>query len=232
MRRLLTSTVLLLGFVAVAAAAESGPKELRVFKLRYRALSDAAVLVEPLLSSEGSLVLQPRLKTITVTDSPEVVKRVGEVLARWDVPPASYRVGIKLLLASTAAPTPGPAAPAVPGIGEAIIKLFHFTSFTQVDSLEITASDGNLVEAMAGGRYYIRFVLTTMPQDPDRVQLSRLEVARELPAGPSGMVERRPLLQSTVNLRVGQTSVVGAARSEEASKALLLVFLAHKEGRS
>ena len=70
-----------------------------------------------------------------------------------------------------------------------------------------------------------------MPQDPDRVQLSRLEVARELAAGPSGVVERRPLLQSTVNLRVGQTSVVGAARSEEASKALLLVFLAHKEGR-
>ncbi len=231
MRRVLTSAVLLLGIaLAAAAAADGATKELRVFRLRFRSLSEAAALVEPLLSGDGSIVLQPSLNTLTVTDHPDVVKQVGNVLAGWDVPPASYQVGIRLILASSAAPTPGTAAAPVAGLSESILKLFHFTSFTEVDSLHITATDGNVVEAMAGGRYYIRFTLVAMPRDPDRVQLSRLQVARELPAGPSGVVVRRTLLQSTVSLRVGQTSVVGAARSEEAAKALLLIFSAQREG--
>ena len=229
MRRVLTSAVLLLGFAVAAAATDGGAKEMRVFKLRFRPLSEAATLVEPLLSTDGSIVLQPRLNTLSVTDRPEVVKRVGDLLDSWDVPPASYQVGIRLLLASTAVPTPGPAAPPVEGISESITKLFHFTSFTEVDSLKITATDGNVVEAMAGGRYYIRFTLMAVPRDPDRVQLSKLVIARQLSTGPSGVVVRRTLLQSTVSLRVGQTSVVGTASSEGAAKALLLIFSAQRE---
>lgn len=226
MRVAVAAALALFGAVELSAQQQ----EVRVFQLRFRAVRDAATLVEPLLSPEGSLLLQPRLNTLTVRDRRDALEHVAQALASWDVAPASYALRIRLLMASTAPATPGPASPLVSGIGAEMSKLFHYTSYQEVDTLAITASDGSPVEAALGDRYTMRFLLRAVPQDSERLQLTQLELSRRDKAD-DGSEILRPLLRSTVSLRLGQIAILGAARSETASQALLLVLRADSEER-
>jgi hypothetical protein len=213
--------------VAVLAAGSvlAADQNLRVFKMRFRPAREASVLVEPLLSAEGSVLLQPGLNAITVRDTPEVLGRVAEALAKWDVAPRSYRLRIRVFLASRGAPPTGTPAPPIPELGERLSQLFPFTSYEEVASVQITAADGSRVETAAGDRYMLRVSVRSVPQDPDRVQLAPLELTRR-DQGKDHAEVLRPLVRSTVTLLLRQHSVLGSARSEDARKALFLVLLA------
>lgn len=221
-----------LGVAVMAAApwfpAAAADQQVRVFQLHFRPAREAALLVEPLLSAEGSLLLQPKLNAITVRDSAAVLERVAAALAAWDVAPANYTIRLRVLLASTTPPAPGPAAPLISGVGSELQQLFRFTSYAELDTLVVTAADGSTVEAAVADRYHIRFAVRAVPQDAERLQLAQLEFTRRV-AVDGGAERLQPLLRTTLSLRTGQTFVLGAARSEEANRALVLVVLAERE---
>lgn len=219
--------------VAVMAAAPwlasaAADQQVRVFQLHFRPAREAALLVEPLLSTEGSVLLQPKLNAITVRDSAAVLERVAAAVAAWDVAPPSYTIRLRVLLASTTPPTPGPAAPLISGVGSELQQLFRFTSYSELDTLVVTAADGSTVEAAVADRYHVRFTVRAVPQDAERLQLAQLEFTRRV-AADGGAERLQPLLRTTLTLRAGQTFVLGAARSEEANRALVLVLLAERE---
>ncbi len=214
--------------VVTAATALAADQELRVFQLHFRPARDAAALVEPLLSADGSVLLQPSLNAITVRDSAVVLERVARALASWDVAPAAYKVRIRLLLANTDPQPPGQPAPLIEGIGSELRELFHFTNYQEVATLQVTASDGSVVELAAGDRYHLRFTVRGVPQDPDRVQLAQLQLSRR-DRGANDVETLHPLVRATVTLLVKQPSVLGGARSENANQALFLVLWAERE---
>lgn len=209
-----------------AAAAE---QQVRVFQLHFRPAREAALLVEPLLSADGSVLLQPKLNAITVRDTAAVLERVAAVVAAWDVAPLNYTIRLRVLLASTAPPTPGPAAPLISGVGSELQQLFRFTSYRELDTVVVTAAEGSAVEAAVADRYHVRFTVRAVPQDAERLQLSQLEFQRRVPVNGGGE-KLQPLLRTTLTLRAGQPFVLGAARSEEANRALVLVLLAQRGG--
>ncbi|MCX7895911.1 MAG: hypothetical protein N2447_08180 [Thermoanaerobaculum sp.] len=204
------------------------PQEVRVFQLRFKPAREAAALVEPLLSPDGSLLIQPRSNTLTVRDIPAVQKRVAEALASFDVPPEAYRIRLRFILASTAPPTPGPAAPLLEGIGKELGEVFRFTSYQELDTLVLAATDGANVEGEAAGKFLFRFVVRGSAKDRDRVQLQGFELYRKA-AKADGGEELRLLLRTTLSLRLQQLAVLGAARSEASNQALVLVFWAQRE---
>lgn len=212
----------------VAGSTLAAEQELRVFQLHFRQAREAAVLVEPLLSSGGSVLLQPSLNSITVRDTPEALKRIADALASWDVAPPSYKVRVRVLLASTDVPPPGRAAPLISGIGAELYKLFHFTDYREVATVQVTAADGSAVEMAAGDRYHLRFTVRGVAQDPDRVQLAQLQLARR-DRGPDNVEILHPLMRATVTLLVKQPSVLGGARAEDANQAVFLVLWAERE---
>lgn len=213
--------------VSVGAWAQA-TQEVRVFQLRFKPAREAAVLVEPLLSPEGSMAIQPRTNTLTVRDTPAVQRKVAEALASFDVPPDSFRIRLRLILASTAPPTPGAAAPLIEGVGKELAEVFRFTSYQELDTLVLAAADGATVEAEAAGRYYLKFLVRGGSRERDRLQLQGLELYRKsrTPDGGEGL---HLLLRTTLSLRLQQTAIVGAARSEAANQALVLVFWAERE---
>ena len=218
--------------VAVLAAASvvAADQSLRVFKLHFRPAHEAATLVEPLLSPEGSVLLQPSLNAITVRDTPEVLKQVTEALARWDVTPQVYKVRVRVFLASMESGPPEKPAPAIPELGERLHQLFPFTNYQEVASVQVTAADGSTVETAAGEHYQLRFVVRSVPQDAKRVQLAQLELTRrDLDKDKAEVL--RPMVRSTVTLLMNQHSVLGSARSEDAHKALFLILLAERAER-
>ena len=217
----LASCVLALGVEA---------SEMRAFPINHHEVRDAAAFVEPLLSKDGSMTIQPQFNLLTVRDSVEVIKAVERALATWDVPPPTYRVSIRVLLGTTAAATPGPAPPPAKGFTDELSKVFHFTSYQEIETVQVTAAEGSTVEADAGTRYHMRFALRSVANDPERVQLGQFEVARrDRVAG--GGDSLRPLLRTTVSLQVGQVAIVGLARAEGASQGLVLVLSAERGPR-
>jgi len=221
-----------LGMVVMAAVpwstAVALEQQVRVFQLHFRPAREAALLVEPLLSAEGSLLIQPKLNAITVRDSAAVLERVAAAVAAWDVAPTNYTIRLRVLLASTTPPTPGPAAPLISGVGSELQQLFRFTSYSELDTLLVTAADGATVEAGVADRYHIRFAVRAVPQDAERLQLAQLEFTRRV-AAEGGAEKLQPLLRTTLTVRTGQPFVLGAAGSEEANRALVLVVLAERE---
>jgi hypothetical protein len=219
-----TAVAVLMMAASVALAAD---QQLRVFQLHFRPAREAAALVEPLLSAEGSVLLQPSLNAVTVRDTPEVLQRVAQALSSWDVAPASYKVRVRLL-ATTDPQPPGKPAPLIEGIGSELKELFHFTNYQEVATLQVTASDGSVVEVAAGERYHLRFTVRGVPQDPDRVQLAQLQLSRR-DRGADDVEVLHPLVRATVTLVVKQPSVLGGARAENANQALFLVLWAERE---
>ena len=211
----------------VLAAGVEG-SDIRAFPIRFHQVRDVAAVVEPLLSPDGSMTIQPKFNLLTVRDSAEVIERVARAVEAWDVPAPSYRVGIRVLIGTTVPATPGSTRPVSQGFGDELMKVFHFTSYQEVETVQVTAAEGTAVEAEAGGRYHLRFGLRAVANDPNRIQLGQFEVTRRELVSP-GHETLRPLLRTTVSLEIGQTAIVGLARSEGASQGLVLVLWAERE---
>ncbi len=232
---------------ALAAAAVTTSK---VFKLRYLRVGDAALLVQPLLSEEGSLTIEARGSRLTVQDRQEVVDAVARLLGELDVAPARYRVLVELYEATKDA--------AAGGASAADLKLgdvFRFTSFRRVGAAVLEGEVGGAARADLGAGYLIRFRVEPDALEPIELPSpSAVTVLRppELPprarpaSEPGGgvrvrledlvlvrVVEGRPIevLRSRAEFSTGQQVVVAASASESARRGLVLVLKAEPPGR-
>jgi hypothetical protein len=218
--------VLLMIVLAVPVPAD-GPVS-RVFRLEHRPAREAVSLVEPLLSPEGSVLVRPRDNSLTVVDDAATVARVAEVLAGFDVAPASYRVRVRLIRGSAKPSPPGVAAGDVPSLPSGLLP---YASYREIGGFEAVTKEGERLETSVGGRYSLSFGLRRIASESERVELSRFVLARrEGPSKLGGVDIVHTLLQSNVSLLVGQTFVMVATPSEGSGEALLLVVVAERAG--
>jgi len=221
--------VLVVMCMAVAVASLAADGETRMFQLRHRPAREAAVVVEPLLSNEGSILIQPRQNRITVRDSGSVLTRVQKALDGWDVPPASFVIQLRVLEASKEKTAPAARkTPAISGLGAELGTLFQFGEYRELAALRMVVSEGMAIEVPAGDRFHLRFVLRTTPLTLDSVDLTEFQLSRRewLPDGTERLA---PMMRARVNLRLRQESILGGAGSEDAERALFLVLLAERE---
>jgi hypothetical protein len=223
MRRLIPVLALATSLLAVTVGAE-----VRTFLCRFHPAREAAAVAEPLLSADGSIEIQPRQNSIVVRDRAEVLQRVASALATWDTIPGSYRIRLRMVMASTAAPKAGQPRALLAGFGSELTGVFSFASFQDIDTIELVGSDGNALEASAGGRYRVKVRLRAVAGDPTRLQLAPLEILRREGAE-VGTDVIRSVLKSTVSLQTGQTGILVATQSEQAKQALVLIVMAVRE---
>jgi len=222
--------------LATAWAARAGDAELvvRVFAVHHRPVAEATQAIEPLLSAEGTVTVKPRAGEIIVQDHRDVVERVAEFLKRWDAPPPPQRLQLTLLLATNAPPKRGQRRARLdPELERRVASVFHYRFFGRLGASTVEAAAGDEVVVALGDRYRVRLAVRfpgprTMgfhpgraPARPERFRLEPLVLERR-EAGEGG--ERLvPVLRTTVGLAPGQRVVVGAAPSEDADAALVLV---------
>jgi hypothetical protein len=223
-RKALPFLLLLIAVVALGG----DQAEVRVIQLQHRSARDGVAMAEGMLSEDGSVLLQPRQNTLTVRDRGDVVRRIAEALAAWDVVTSPYRVRVRLVLASTAPPPAGQPAPQLSGFGSELTGLFRWGGFEEIDTIEVEAQEGTTLEIKASRGYTLRFALRAVPADPQRVQLTPFEVIR-VEGEEHGVGLKRRLLRSTVSLQLGQTGFLVTARSEAARQALVIIVGASRE---
>lgn len=219
-RAAFTLALLLVSAVAFADAAEKS-LSVRTFTFKYKDAEKAAAIIKPLISAEGSLSIQPSTNALVVTDRPENLKTIARALGEFDVAPQLFRLSVRLVAASRAEANP----PRVPDELKDIapkLAMLRFNSLEALGDVNVTGKEGDpgIVEMPSGYRAEFKFGEYDPASDSIKVsdfRLSRLQKE-----------QLTSLLKTTLNLRLGQTYIVGATKAPDSQRALMIVLVAHR----
>jgi hypothetical protein len=217
--------LMLLGGVpaALAAPAENEKLTARSFQFKFRDASRAASVIKPLISASGSVSIQPSSNTLVVTDSPAVLREVVRAIQQYDAPPKAFTVEVRLVAASQVRGTP----PAVPEdlreISAKLSGVLRFNRFDKLGEIRAQAREGEPVLANLDGAYRADFTMGEFDPISQTLQLSEFRVMR-IPPGDGEL--QQVFRNSTLNLRVGQTVVLGASRLPDSNRILMIVLTA------
>ena len=231
--RVAAIAALLLGTVASPAVATPSPEPdvVRVFTLRHRKAEEAFLVVRPLLTSRGSLVLQPALTALTVRDAGRAVELAARAVEAFDVPPRAFAVSVALLRATNSPAqrgAPTPIAEQLRGVGARLRKLFSFTDYTPLDEVVLQGLEGEPGSWNLGGSYRIDFLLEAGNGDAV-VRLRNLVLSR-VRRDEKGRETVRDVARTSINLKTREPFVLGIGREEGGSAALFLVLSAAPAG--
>ena len=215
-------------FVAAVAAQAEPPAApdsakaltVRTFTFKYKDADKAAAVVKPLLSSEGTISIQPGTKSIVVTDRADNLKAVAKAVADYDVPPQTFRLSVRLVSAARAE------ASKVPNDLKDVAPKLAYMRYNSLESegqadFEGKEGDPGILDMSTG--YRAEFKLGEYDAASDSIKVSELKLAR------LQKDQLAPVLKPiSLNLRLGQTYVVGATRSAESQRALIVVIVAHR----
>ena len=95
MKRPLLALLLLL---SLGTASFGATLEHRMFRIRHKPADEAVQVARPLLGPEGSVTLQPGLRTVTVTDERPRLERIARAIQEFDAPPRHVSVAVQLLI--------------------------------------------------------------------------------------------------------------------------------------
>ena len=220
---------LLIGGPAPAAppTPPAEPDVVRVFSLKHRKAEEAFLLVRPLLTARGSVVLQPSLNTLTVRDAGPAVERAAQAVESFDVPPRAIAISVSLLRATSdpvPRTSPTPVAEQIRGVGARLRKLFSFTDYTALDEVVLQGLEGEAVSWNLGGSYRVDFHLEA-GGGGQVVRLRNLVLSR-LRRDEKGRETVRDIARTSINLRMKEPFVLGVGREEGGGAALFLVLSA------
>jgi len=237
-RRLLATLLLAvaaLGAPAARAQADPPPSapdavSARAFPVRFKSLSDAAELVSAVLSAQGTVTLQPRLKTLTVQDRASVLDRVAALLASFDTPPRNVEVTLSLFLgtdrreqeAGRNVPTDSLSRD-VRGIAETLGDFTKWNAYEPLGKGAVTGAEGETVVVNLSDDYRVRYQVDVV-QDA-AVKLKDF-VLQKVSHAPNGSERVQDVYAAAVVLPVGRTLMLGAAQNPESKRALFLTLQA------
>jgi hypothetical protein len=213
-------------------AAAPAALQARLFHIKFKDPGDAALLVSPLLSENGSVTTQPKLRTLTVQDMPAILDRIQDLLASFDVPPRSVEFTVTLILASLAeeasADGKPPISRVVRGIADALPDITRWTNYKTLDSVKIEGSEGSKTTRDLADSYKVEFTLESVSESRGIIRLNPFSLLKgETDA--SGALVYRPVYTTTVNLKNEKLLTIGATKSETSPRALFLAMRARIE---
>ena len=198
----------------------------RVFNLKYRGADEAYILVSPYLSPQGSIRSQPHQRTLTVVDTPEVVRHVETLIAGFDLPPRTVEVAVQLILASIEKPSQAPTPPPIRGVIERLGALnTRWSDYRLVGDARVLGTEGERSTLRVGDDYRVDFRIDPIDEGSRVIRFKPFELAkRELTV--EGNERYTPVLNTVLNLRDSQLFIVGASKMERSNRALFMTITA------
>ncbi len=220
--------VLLLGGWLVArmfsAGGEYGDLDVRTFQLEYIEPAAGQRIIDPYVFADrgGMISIDQELGTITVRETPEMLSRIEEVLARYDQPEPSVKLHFRLVEANGRAT---PEDSRLEEIAKALPEdVFRFKNYRLIGETVMTGIEWSGVAqgvVADGERYMIEGSIGEVRTTDDGGTV-KLQVA--LHADRYG-----PVFSTGVNARIGQLLVLGTAQPDPERGALILAVRAEVE---
>jgi len=218
-RILILMMALFLATAAFADAADVGKTlTAKTFVFKYKQADKAANVIKSMLSAEGSMSIQPTANSLVVTDLAANMKKITTALATFDAPAQALKLSIRLVSASRGAESK--VDPAVTDVASKL-ALFRYNVLESVGAAQADGREGQPgVVTINGYRADFRFG----EYDPasDSVQVVDFKLFR------AEGDQLAPMLKTTLNLKLGQTVIIGAAKQPQSQRALMIVVTAQR----
>lgn len=207
-----------------AAAADSKPGlAVRTFTFKFKQADKAAAAIKLLLSTDGSMSIQPSTNSLIVTDRAENMKNVAMMIADFDKEPQSFHLYVRIVGASRVAGTPK-----IPDDLKDVARklaILPYNSYEAVGEATVQGKEGDpgLVDMQTGYRADFKFG----EYDPasDSIAVKDLQISRLTGAQKDQLTS---LLKTTLNLAIGQTYILGASKAPQSQRALMIVLVARR----
>ena len=204
-----------------ASGCDHKPKlDTRTFALKNLESWAAAQIVTPYVftdRAEAPGTLSEAPGSITVRETPDNLYKIERVLAEYDVPRPDVRLRFQLIEADGFTESD----PAIEQVEQQLRQVFQFKGYRLAGEAVVSATDGSHVsQSLAGGQYQVE--ATIRWAQPGTIRLEEVSLLSH---------EQGPLLTTTVNVRPGQTLVVGTASKAKSTATLLLTLRAEEAGQ-
>lgn len=209
------------------AGSGGGNLSVRTFQFRYKEASKAATAIKSALSAAGSVAIQPAGNTLVVTDRPENLRNVAALLQQFDAPARKFKVSLCLVAASRVEAGAAKIPEDLKAVSAKLSGMLRFNSFESLGEISAEGAEGDDIVCELQSGYHATFHFGEYDPGSDSVRVADLQLSRLQPeAGESS--ELKPLLKTSLNLKVGQMVIMGAARDPQSQKALMIVLVAKK----
>lgn len=219
----------LIGALALAVpgfAAE--PLVARAYEVKFKSPADVAEIVAPILSADGQVSFQPRLKTITVVDRAGVHERIPGLLASFDLPPRTVDVTLALFLgtdrreqeAGRTAPVEGLSRD-VRGVAETLADFTKWNTYRSLGGRSVASAEGSRVEVELEDGYRASWTVEAVSGAEGALRLRGFTLERRSRAA-DGSETVQVVWRADVALVAGRAVVVGAAQNPESRRALFV----------
>jgi hypothetical protein len=220
--------VLLLAPLAAPAQepAEAAPEEAlqtRAFQVRHKPVEDVVLVVHEILSEQGSIRWEKRVRIITVTDVQSVLDEVAEVIRAIDTPPPMVEVTMTLFLGTRGGDATEDDAEMVFGsIVERLRNALKYTDYQVLGTMQVTAPEGeSAMGTFADGAYRVELRVERVDADRQRIVLHPVELSARR-VGEDGTVRYDRLLRTHIQVTEGKMGIQGSAPSADSDRALFL----------
>jgi len=192
----------------------------RTYSLKHKEAAKAAGVIKALMSSEGTISIQPASNSIAVTDKPEQLKAISAAIAQFDVAPQAFRLDVKVVAAGRV--DGNPAVPVELKDVAAKLAILRFNSFENLGQANVDGREGEngAFDLTTGYRADFRFGEYDAASDTVRISDFRLlRVVKD---------QATPLMKTTLNLKPGQTVILTATRLPQSQRAVMLILTARR----
>ena len=216
--------------------AETAVLRTEIVKLKYVRAEDIKNLLYAYASPAGRIQVNPNLPNVlTVSDTPENVEKMLAAIREIDAKPADVLYTVQLVLGSETDATTDPELKNDPVIKE-LGKLLRYKGYTLLDSTLVRVVNRDRASVILGPK--AEFELSLMPDvaaDPKAPmiktdvrlrQIERLGMTQDKEGKPQPIVNVTNPIQSTLNIKSGDRTVVGVSKLDGGDKGLILVISA------
>ncbi|HSP35205.1 MAG TPA: secretin N-terminal domain-containing protein [Thermoanaerobaculia bacterium] len=205
-------------FAGDDAAAAQKTLSVKTYQFKHKDASKAADVLKTLVSAEGSISIQPSANSIVITDRPENMKAITAALEKYDTAPQAFKLSVRLVSASRGeARRPDELKDIAPSL-----SMLPYNAFEALGSANVDGREGEpgVVDLASG--YRADFKFGDYDPSSDSVKISDLKIAKF-----QGDQLTQILKATTMNLKLGQTVILGAGKPQ-GQKALILVISARR----
>lgn len=225
-----------------AVAQEAAAGELRVFAytLKHQRAHEALVMLRPLLSTRGTVEVQPGGNTLVIREAPAVIGHLSRLLRQFDRPPEDLRFDIRIVRAgpkrngiSPPAPeseTEAAGAELPEDLAERLREYLRYDDYRVLAQAGLTSREGEEVTYSLGESYSVSFRPAAVVAG-QRVKLEDFRIVQQVqnPTVKSRQLEPRELFHATLNLWIDRPFNLVLAQDESRQEALMVAISCRRE---
>ena len=220
----LSLTLIALLFLTANAFADAGElgKNLSVktFTFKHKQAEKAASAIKPLMSADGSMSIQPAANSLIVTDLPENMKKIAAALAQFDQPAQAFHLTVRLVSARRGTADESRVDPDLGDVSPKL-ALLRYNVLERLGAAEVTGKEGEPGQVDLG-LHRADFKFGEYDPASDSLKVGDFRLSRR------DGDQLAPMMKTTLNLKLGQTVIIGVTKEAQSQRALMIVVTAKR----